>query len=210
VETTEIIKNAQDLITLARSVGPSDYPQLRGIVARASSFLATFGGAKNSFLAEIQDLPGTSEFGAVVLAEVLQSFIAHLQAGLVADISPKRQAELDVVSDFLQQAQHLLQSEKVHAAAPAVLIGATLEEFLRTWVEDAALSLGSKNPSLDSYTKLLREAELISKQDVKDMTSWSGIRNHAAHGEWEELGDKQRVRLMLDGVNLFMRRYSPA
>lgn len=210
METTEIIKNAQDLIALTRSVGSSDYAKLRGISARASSFLATFGGAKNPFLAQIQNLPGSPEFSASILAEVLQSFIAHLQAGLVADISPKRQAELDVVSDFLEQAQHLLQSEKVHAAAPAVLIGATLEEFLRTWVEDAALSLGSKNPSLDSYTKVLRESELISKQDVKDITSWAGIRNHAAHGEWEELGDKQRVRLMLDGVNLFMRRYSPA
>jgi hypothetical protein len=210
VETPEIVKHAQDLIALTRSVGPSDSAKVRGISARASSFLATFGGQKNAFLAQLQNLSSYPEHNARILAEVLQSFIAHLEAGLVADISPKRQAELDVVSDFLEQAQHLLQSAKVHAAAPAVLIGATLEEFLRTWVEDAALSLGGKNPSLDSYTKVLREAELISKQDVKDITSWAGIRNHAAHGEWDELGDKQRVRLMLDGVNLFMRRYSGA
>jgi hypothetical protein len=147
-------------------------------------------------------------YNARVIAEVLSSFIAHLEAGLVSGISPKRQAELDVVSDFLAQAHQLLESSKVHPAAPAVLIGATLEEFLRTWVEDAGLTLGGKNPSLDSYTKTLREVELITKQDVKDITAWAGIRNHAAHGEWQELGDRQRIRLMLDGVNLFMRRYS--
>jgi hypothetical protein len=33
------------------------------------------------------------------------------------------------------------------------------------------------------------------------------VRNHAAHGEWEEAGDAARIRLMLEGVNLFMRRH---
>jgi hypothetical protein len=54
----------------------------------------------------------------------------------------------------------------------------------------------------------LRAAELISSQDVKDITSWAGIRNHAAHGDWEEVADRQRIKIMLEGVNLFMRRYS--
>lgn len=108
----------------------------------------------------------------------------------------------------MEQANALLEAKQVHPAAPAVLIGATLEEFLRTWCEAEGISLGAKKPGLDSYAKSLREAELISKQDVKDITSWSGVRNHAAHGEWEELGDKQRIKLMLEGVNLFMRRYA--
>jgi hypothetical protein len=42
---------------------------------------------------------------------------------------------------------------------------------------------------------------------VKDITSWGGLRNHAAHGEWDEVSDKKRVGLMLEGVNLFMRKY---
>jgi hypothetical protein len=48
---------------------------------------------------------------------------------------------------------------------------------------------------------------LISKQDAKDILSWGGLRNHAAHGEWDQVSDKQRVQLMLEGVNLFMRKY---
>lgn len=102
--------------------------------------------------------------------------------------------------------QHTLENTKFHPAAAAVLIGASLEEFLRTWVEEKELSLGDAKPGINTYSAVLRKANLISKQDSKDVTSWAGIRNHAAHGEWDEVGDRGRVRLMLDGVNLFMRQ----
>lgn len=109
---------------------------------------------------------------------------------------------------MLEQAQSLLDDKKVHPAAPIVLIGASLEEFLRNWVEEKGLSLGNKKPSLDSYCKCLREAEEITKQDVKDITSWAGTRNSAAHGKWSEVEDRERARLVLEGVNLFMRKYT--
>lgn len=56
---------------------------------------------------------------------------------------------------------------------------------------------------------MLREDGLITKQDIKDITSWAGIRNHAAHGEWDEVDDKKRIAVMLEGINLFMRKYGP-
>jgi hypothetical protein len=100
-----------------------------------------------------------------------------------------------------------MDSKGIHPATPAVLIGAALEEFLRTWVEAEGLSLGNTNPGLDAYGKILRESEKITKQDYKDITAWAGLRNHAAHGEWDEVSDKARISLMLEGVNLFMRKY---
>ena len=98
------------------------------------------------------------------------------------------------------------EEERQHPAGAAMLIGASLEEFLRTWVEASGLSIGAAKPSIDAYCKTLRTADLISKQDVKDITAWAGVRNHAAHGEWAEVSDRARVRLMLEGVNLFMRQ----
>lgn len=190
-------------------LGDSDSAKVKGLKARIYDFLSKAGGPNNTFINQIQSVRGSvMGYQKNVVSEVLASFIAHLEDGLVGGISPKRQAELDVVSDLLEQANNLLENPKVHPAAPAVLIGATLEEFLRTWVEEAALSLGNKKPSLDSYAKLLRESELITKQDVKDITAWSGIRNHAAHGEWPEVEDRSRVRLMLEGINLFIRQKS--
>jgi hypothetical protein len=115
--------------------------------------------------------------------------------------------QTDVVSDFLDQATTLLNTKEVHPAAPTMIVGAALEEFLRNWVEEAGLSLQGKKPSIDAYAKTLREGDKITKQDLKDITSWAGLRNHAAHGEWNEVGDKNRIGLMLEGVNLFMRKY---
>ena len=140
------------------------------------------------------------------LVSIVQSFIEYVQAGLATGVSPERQAQLDVVSDLLGQANSLLEDAKYHPAAAAILVGACLEESLRTWVEAESLSIGKSKPGIDAYSKALRGAELISKQDVKDIISWAGVRNHAAHGEWEEVSDRKRVRLVLDGVNLFMRQ----
>lgn len=140
------------------------------------------------------------------LTAVLDSFIEYLGAGLATGISPQRKAQIDVVSDFLDQSLKILESHSFHPAAAAVLIGAALEEFLRTWVEDKGLSIGNAKPGIDAYTKVLRSQDLIDKQDVKDITAWAGIRNEAAHGEWDKVNDRSRIRLMLDGVNLFLRQ----
>lgn len=206
--TSEIILNAKELIKVCQSIHDSDHAKITGLKARVSSFLSTFAGPKNSFLEQVQDMNYSVAHEAAILKEILLSFIEHLEVGLVAGISPKRQAEIDVVSDILGQAQELLENPKVHPAAPAVLIGATLEEFLRNWIEDKSLSLGGKSANIDNYTKVLRESDLITKQDVKDITSWAGMRNHAAHGEWEKLDNKEQVKIMLAGVNLFMRKYT--
>ena len=207
METDEAIRHCNKLLEEVKSLGANDYAKLRGLRARIYDLLARVGGADNTFLHQIQSASGRLlRYHQDVIVAVLSSFIAHLEDGLVGGISPKYQAELDMVSELLEQANNLLANSNVHPAAPAVLIGATLEEFLRTWVEEAGLSLGSKKATLDGYTKLLRENELITKQDVKDITAWAGIRNNAAHGNWSEVGDKERIRVMRDGVNLFIRQ----
>lgn len=62
-------------------------------------------------------------------------------------------------------------------------------------------------PSLDSYAKILRESDLIDKQDSKDITAWAGIRNDAAHGHWQKVESKEKISLVLQGVNLFLRKH---
>lgn len=189
---------------LARVSGNRGY--WAGVKAEVCEFLRLYAGPKTSFY-EIADKAAGINIKEH-LETTMESYISFVTAGLYAEISPERKAQLDVVSDLLEQCNNLLENDKVHPAAPAVLIGATLEEFLRNWVESKDIPFAGKKAGLDSYCKLLREAELISKQDAKDITSWTGIRNHAAHGEWEEVSDRNRIRLMLEGVNLFMRKYT--
>ena len=178
--------------------------------AEAREFLRVYAGPKSEYLASLKAIDPRSyspEYLGEQVSNVLRAFRDYVQAGLHAQIPPERQAQLDVVSDFLEQAQQLLETKGVHPAAPAVLIGAALEEFLRTWVETEGLTIGNAKPGLDAYAKALREADKLTKQDYKDITAWGGLRNHAAHGEWAEVADKARVSLMLEGVNLFMRKY---
>jgi len=206
--TDELLVQLDRLIAAIR-----DAKRFNIAVPQVREFLRVYGGKGNSFLQVLDEIdPWGDLVGGPAPSKVqnaLISFREYIEAGLHGGVSPERKAQLDVVSDFLGMAQQLLETKNVHPAAPAVLIGATIEEFLRNWIEHAELSLGNRKPGLENYSIVLRDADLISKQDGKDITSWAGVRNHAAHGEWEEVSDKARIRLMLEGVNLFMRKYTP-
>lgn len=166
-------------------------------------------GERNSYFEQLQELNSgwNDDFLCERLRPLMESFALAVESGWLGGPTLRRQAELEVVSDILEQAEQLLRDEAVHPAGPAMIVGAALEEFLRTWIEDEALSIGSQKPGMNSYAGALRAAERISKQDVKDITAWAGTRNSAAHGQWDEVGDPARVRLMLEGVNLFMRKH---
>jgi hypothetical protein len=207
--------NAQDLIAQAEALRRRIKAYARdgaegdpGEAAKAQvcEFLRLYAGPKSAFFKRAEDANGYAPYLVGTLDAILGSFVEYLSAGLAQGLSPQRQAQIDVVSDFLGQANNLLEDAHVHPAAAAMIIGAALEEFLRNWVENENLALGNAKPGIDAYAKALRTPELLSKQDVKDITAWAGIRNHAAHGEWDEVSDRSRVRLMMEGVNLFMRQ----
>lgn len=203
MDTDDLIRHARRII---ESRQKSSAP---GVLAEAMEFLRVYAGERSAFLKHLNQVSQTWDDDYIMQYVVsnLEAFIRYVESGLLEGISIERKAQIDVVSDFLDQANTLLSTKEVHPAAPTVIIGAALEEFLRNWIEEAGLALGGKKPSLDSYAKVLREADLITKQDVKDTTSWSGLRNHAAHGEWDEVSDRNRISIMLEGVNLFMRKY---
>ena len=207
MEGKDIVKHARDLADEANRSCSDGFSSV-GAVSKACEFLRTFAGQHSSFYKTVDSLDKYQfEDRVGVAASVLESFADYVESGLAQEISLERQAQLDVVSDLLDQANSLIEDKSVHPAAAAVLIGATLEQFLRSWVEAAGLSLGNKKPSIDSYSKTLREADLIGKQDVKDLTAWAGIRNDAAHGKWEEVDSRGKISLVLQGVNLFLRKY---
>ena len=138
MNTQEITRQAEALrIRISQSAKPT------GAMAQVCEFLRIYAGPKSAFLkqaeaSQIQILPS--------LDSILSAFTEYLQAGLSAGESPERRAQLDVVSDLLGQANSLLEDTRYHPAAAAILIGASLEESLRTWVEAEALSIGNANP----------------------------------------------------------------
>ena len=210
MEFDKIVSQAKKLIEGLRRCTDEDSAQYEGLYAKSKELLRVYAGPKTEFLMGLDRANSYSfiDDRAPAMAGVLESFVSYIEDGLFTGISPERKAQLDVVSDFLEQAVHLLEDKNVHAAVPAVIIGATLEEYLRNWVEAESLDLGNRKPGIDAYATTLKAAELITKQDVKDITSWAGLRNYAAHGEWEKVESREYVRLVLEGVNLFIRKYS--
>ena len=207
----ELLRHADRLIEMLRPKAAAQ-KQDRGHVlteegakAEVVEFLRIMAGPKSAFYqnANFSSLTGDYE----TLVSLLEAFRDFVAAGLLEAVSPERRAQLDVVSDYMEQADELLNAKELHPAAAAMVIGATLEEFLRTRAEHDALSLGSRKPSIQAYAELLRDQGFLDKQDMKDVTAWAGLRNHAAHGEWDQVKDRDRIRVMLEAVNLFLRKH---
>jgi hypothetical protein len=171
MDADSLIAQAERIKQLAIALTDDDPPQ--GMKAQVSEFLRLYAGPKSAFYKAATEVDGWGKQQGTTLAAVLDNFVAFLRAGLHAAVSPERRAQLDIVSDFLAQAHSLLGEKGIHPAGPAMLSGAALEEFLRTWAEAEDLSLGSRKPSIDAYATTLREAELIDKQDTKDIVSWA-------------------------------------
>lgn len=100
-------------------------------------YLRIFAGETSSFYTLLKpnsNNPFNSDFGSQVSASI-DGFINYMESGLSKEINIKRQAEVDVVSDYLEQAQALLKKKDIHPAAACVPIGGSLEEFLKNWIE---------------------------------------------------------------------------
>lgn len=111
----------------------------------------------------------------------------------------------DVFSDFLEMAEHLLQSGYKDAAA--VIAGSTLESHLRNLSVkfDVAVQIGGKPQKADNLNSDLVKAGAYSKLDQKSVTAWLGLRNNAAHGEYTAYHASQ-VTVMTSSVRDFVSR----
>jgi hypothetical protein len=88
-----------------------------------------------------------------------------------------------------------------------MLAGAALEELLRSLVITHSAQVTGR-AGLQAYSQALRNTGVLTFQDVKDVTSWAGLRNSAAHGQFDGLS-LERAHIMAEGVNLFMRQKGP-
>jgi hypothetical protein len=106
------------------------------------------------------------------------------------------------------QVRVLAEDKGVHPAAPIVLAGAALEVALRSAVDELQLTL-TERASITAYARRLRQESILTAQDVKEVEQMAGVRNFAAHGNFDELS-RERAGLMEQQVNFFLARLSTA
>lgn len=195
---------------------PQKQPVIRARAIAALDFLERFAGHDSQWAIrghEAFDKNGKSmESGARALADVLRAWADAVKAGIVVPRQVEAQGARAVAStDLMEQVRVLAEDRSVHPAAPIVLAGAALEVALKSAVDELQLTLSEK-PGITAYARRLRQEGILSVQDVKDVEQMAGVRNFAAHGQFEELS-RERAGLMEQQVNFFLaqlaRRLEP-
>lgn len=145
------------------------------------------------------------ETGARGIGDVIIEWIEQVRSGQLQPRSSEAAGVREVAStDLMEQVRVLNADSSIVPAAPVVLAGAALEVALRGAVEELNLTTTGQ-PGISNYAKSLRAAELLSKQDMKEVEQMAGIRNQAAHGE-HDLLSRERAGLMEQQVNIFLGR----
>lgn len=189
--------------------------RIRARATAALAFLERFAGTDSRWSQDARGAfdsggdSGSMESGARAVGEVIRQWIRAIRSGqamprLVESLGVRAVASIDL----LEQVRALNTDQRVAPAAPIVLAGSALEIALRAAVEELDLAVDGR-PSIDTYAKALRQADVLTRQDMKDIAQIAGLRNQAAHGEHEELS-RERSGLMEQHVNLFLRRLDEA
>ncbi|MGW5241877.1 hypothetical protein ACWEOW_23330 [Monashia sp. NPDC004114] len=182
-------------------------------VASALEFIRQYAGAESEWMArariawESQADRASLESGAQAIGEILRVWAEQIEQGSVQLPADTGQGLRSVASsDIMEQVRTLNSDKAVHPAASIVLAGAALETALRGAVEQLELDVRER-PGIAAYGRALRTANVITKQDMKDVDQMAGLRNDAAHGDFDRLSP-ERAGLMEQQVNLFLAHLS--
>ena len=149
---------------------------------------------------------------AKVLKGIINGLRDDYEAGMLEHLADLIVA--NVTADYLRQAEALLQDRQTGEFAhipSAVLAGAVLEDGLRRLcqrqtppipVTKANGELKTLNPLIDD----LKQASVFNELKAKQLRAWAGIRNAAAHGQFDEF-TRSDVEQMLAGIQDFLADY---
>lgn len=191
-------------------------PKKKGLLmARAAAgleFLRQHAGEQSEWLRrgkiayESNADHSSMESGVHALGEILRLWAQQIESGVARLPAELGEGVRAIAStDLMDQVRQLNEDGRVHVAAPIVLAGAALEMALRGVVDQLGLSLDPGSPGIGLYARVLRSAEVLGKQDMKDLEQMAGLRNAAAHGDFDALS-RERAGLMEQQVNLFLFR----
>jgi hypothetical protein len=156
---------------------------------------------------EIMASTGWVQSKMLAILGVVESLRANVEAGYMQSITELIHGEL--FGDFLEMARHLL--DEGYKDPAAVVAGAALEAHLRQLcvkngiATEAVGSSGTHPKKADAMNAELASGLAYSKLDLKSVTAWLDLRNHAAHGKFGEYS-KEQVELMVMGIQDFITR----
>ncbi len=140
----------------------------------------------------------------------LLEFQSEIKNGWIGNFKSIVSAE--IFSDYLEMADHLLMNK--YKDPSAVLIGSTLENGIKQLCVKNKVPIEFENgkgklvpKKASTLNDELVKASVFNKLTQKQVTAWLGLRNDAAHGNYNEY-DLNDVKNMLDGVRNFLIKYT--
>ena len=181
-----------------------EVPELVTILTAAIERLAPRGSryAENA-RAALKKHGENEAYNLRVLPGILKALRSDYEAGYLRSVHEIIHG--DIFSDFLEMADYLLTEEYKDPAA--VLAGGVLEEQLRKLCQANGIPItkGAAHKKADGLNADLAGANIYLKLDQKNVTAWLGLRNNAAHGNYNEYL-KEQVTLMVQSVRDFISR----
>lgn len=186
-----------------------DTMQFAELRSSALSFIKMVFGEGHPFYKEFNEkvqhaYPDDTKMGYGILKSVKD----EIENGWIFRL--KNLVSAEIFTDFLEMAEYLL--EEGYKDAAAVIIGSTLEEHLRQLCEKNLINIKyEKNGKLipknaETFNSDLAKAEIYNTTEKKGVTGHLGLRNDAAHGNYDKYTTEQ-VQLMYHAVLNFMNKY---
>ena len=217
-EIEALVVAADELVSKAsvaeRVLGHEDVQGLTSMAVRGSQLIDRLYGSESQYAKMFQSILETNNFTAMYrshyahvaqIAGIFKAAKHDLDSGMIVDFRRLIQAEL--FSDFLEMAEYLL--NEGYKDASAVLLGAVLEDALRKLSEARGISTTKANGkplAMDAMNIELSKGGAYNALVKKQITSWSNLRNDAAHGRYEEY-DVGQVKQMMLFVQKFCADY---
>lgn len=191
------------------TAAPQVIPVIQARAVAALSFLSGVTGPDSEWArraTRVYESNGNSqsvESGARAVGVLLREWADQVEGGWAVPLRTAEASPRSIGStDLMDHVRAFNADPDVLPAVGIVLAGAALEMALRGACESCAVDPPSK-PSLTKWAEALRVAGVLSAQQMKDVTQVAGLRNAAAHGQFDELS-RERAGLCEQQVNLLL------
>ena len=208
-EIEELIITAERLVARASgsgsSLGHECVQDLYSTAVRGGQLIDRLYGPESKYAEMFRSVLDTNSFTfmnsdhynhVAQMAGIFKAVKHDLDSGMLVDF--RRLVEAELFSDFLEMAEYLV--NEGYKDASAVLLGAVLEDALRKISEARGKSTVNSNGkplAMDAMNVQLSKDGAYNALVKKQVTSWSNLRNDAAHGRYEEYDAGQVKQMML-------------
>lgn len=185
---------------------------LSTLITKAKASIQRIVGDGSEYYKELNRILETKEYDGIKLKPVIGIVTAlrdDLKNGYLKNLGEIIHSE--VFTDFVEMAEYLLSEEYKDAAA--VIVGSTFESHLKKLCLKNSIDIkftDKKGKVVLKKTSVLNselyKIKIYNSTMQKQIITWLGLRNNAAHGQYSEY-NKDDIDLMIKGIINFIALY---